>query len=114
MCKIDVESAYRLIPVHPDDYHLLGMIWNGKYYIDLVTPFGLASACQLWEEIATALEWIIRTHLHIIVILHYVDDYFVLSPSLAIGQLQIDMILHLCKILGVPISTNKLIGPTTS
>ena len=31
LAKMDIESAFRLIPVHPDDYELLGMFWDGKY-----------------------------------------------------------------------------------
>ncbi len=34
MVKVDIESAYRIIPVNPDDRPLLGMRWNGKLYID--------------------------------------------------------------------------------
>ncbi len=30
LAKFDVESAYRLIPVHPEDRPLLGMQWRGK------------------------------------------------------------------------------------
>ena len=43
LAKTDIESAFRLIPVHPDDYELLGMYWEGKYYYDKVLPFGLSS-----------------------------------------------------------------------
>ena len=37
MSKIDIESAYRLVPVHP----LLAMRWEGHTYIDPMLPFGL-------------------------------------------------------------------------
>ena len=30
MAKIDIESAYRLIPVHPTDRPLQAMEWKGK------------------------------------------------------------------------------------
>ncbi|KAJ1156575.1 hypothetical protein NDU88_009293 [Pleurodeles waltl] len=30
MAKADIESAFRLLPVHPDDYHLLGFQFRGK------------------------------------------------------------------------------------
>ncbi len=36
MAKFDLESAYR-IPVHPDDRRLLGMEWEGCWYIDTAT-----------------------------------------------------------------------------
>ena len=40
LAKIDIQSAYRIIPVHPDDRWLLGMSWEGALYIDTVLSFG--------------------------------------------------------------------------
>ena len=44
LAKFDVESAYRIIPVHPNDLYLLGMQWQGNYFVDITLPFGLPSA----------------------------------------------------------------------
>ena len=44
MGKVDIKSAYRIIPVHPSDRHILGMFWQGGYYLDLALPFRLRSA----------------------------------------------------------------------
>lgn len=41
LAKLDVQSAYRITPVHPADRCLLGMEWSGMVYIDTVLPFGL-------------------------------------------------------------------------
>ena len=30
LAKFDVESAYRITPVHPNDRYLLGMQWQGN------------------------------------------------------------------------------------
>ena len=30
LAKIDLQNAYRIVPVHPDDRSLLGMKWQGK------------------------------------------------------------------------------------
>ena len=46
LAKTDVESAFRLIPVHPDDYELLGMKWEGRYYYDKVLLFGYVVPLQ--------------------------------------------------------------------
>ena len=35
LAKIDIKSAFRLIPVHPADRHLLAMSWRGALYIDM-------------------------------------------------------------------------------
>ena len=44
LAKFDVESAYRIIPVHPNDLYLLGTQWQGNYFVDTTLPFGLPSA----------------------------------------------------------------------
>ena len=41
VAKLDVESAYCIIPVHPTDRLSLGMVWKGELYLDLALPFGL-------------------------------------------------------------------------
>ena len=41
LAKTDVRSAFRIIPVHPLDYQLLGMQWKGRYYVDRCLPAGL-------------------------------------------------------------------------
>jgi len=41
MAKVDIHQAYRAIPVHPADCDLLGMVWQGKLFIDAALPFGL-------------------------------------------------------------------------
>ena len=30
LAKIDIKSAYRIVPIHPEDKPLLGMRWQGK------------------------------------------------------------------------------------
>ena len=47
LAKIDIQGAFRLIPVHPVDRHLLAMEWNGKVLVDTCLPFGLRSAPKL-------------------------------------------------------------------
>ena len=56
MAKIDIKSAFRLIPVHPADRHLLGMKWNDNWFIDTCLPFGLRSSPKLFNILADLLE----------------------------------------------------------
>ena len=59
MAKIDIESAYRIVPVHPDDRVLLGMRWKNELYIDTALPFGLCSAPKIFNAVADAVHWIL-------------------------------------------------------
>ena len=52
LAKLDLESAYRMIPVHPDDRPLLGMKWRGSYLLDTALSFGLRSAPKLFNVVA--------------------------------------------------------------
>ena len=40
LAKIDIKSAYRLVPVHPEQRKWLGMEWQGRIYVDGMLPFG--------------------------------------------------------------------------
>ena len=43
--KVDIESAFRIIPVSPLDRPLLGFQWRGLFYMDAVLPMGCSSSC---------------------------------------------------------------------
>ena len=60
LAKVDIKSAYRMIPIHPEDRPLLGMTWEGALYVDAALPFGLRSAPKTFTCIADALEWRLR------------------------------------------------------
>ena len=63
MAKFDVQSAYRIVPIHPEDCPLLGMKWQGAYYVDMVLPFGVRSTPYIFTCIADLVEWICKTEL---------------------------------------------------
>ena len=80
MAKIDIKSAFRLIPVHPADRHLLAMAWRDVIYIDTCLPFGLRSAPKLFNILADLLEWILK-HLGVTFVLHYLNDFLTMGSS---------------------------------
>ena len=59
LAKIDIKSAFRLIPVHPADRHVLAMEWQGAIYSDTCLPFLLRSAPKLFSVLADLMEWIL-------------------------------------------------------
>ena len=58
LSKLDIKDAYRIVPVHPDDWPLLGMRWKGQYYVDTTLSFGFRSAPKLFTALADALVWV--------------------------------------------------------
>ena len=75
LAKIDIKSAFRLLPVYPGDRHMLGMHWMGGSYIDTCLPFGLCSAPKFFNIMADFLAWIV-TQCDVPFLIHYLDDFF--------------------------------------
>lgn len=86
LAKINIESAYRLIPVHPQDHPLQAMEWQGKIYVDPMLPFGLRSAPKIFNAVADALNWhMIEAGIRFV--LHYLDDFIVIGPPTLLSTL---------------------------
>ena len=108
----DIESAYRLIPVHPDDRPLLAVQWDGQLYVDPMLPFGLRSAPKIFNAVADALEWQLN-QAGIPLIRHYLDDFIIIGPPGSPQCAQSPAILDReCHALGVPIAAHKQDVPT--
>ena len=113
LAKVDIESAYRLIPVHPQDRALQAVQWQDHIYVDPMLPFGLRSAPKIFNAVADGLHWHL-THCGIAHIYHYLDDFIMVAPPWSPRcQHYLDTLLQECKTLGVPIAMHKTEGPTT-
>lgn len=80
LAKMDVQEAYRLVPVHPDDRHLLGLSWRNMWYVDATLPFGLRSAPMIFSSIADAFEWILYQE-GVSWVAHYIDDIITMGSA---------------------------------
>jgi hypothetical protein len=47
-CKTDIRSAFRILPVAPEDYELLGFCWEDKIYFDKCLPLGCRTSCKIF------------------------------------------------------------------
>ena len=114
LAKIDIKSAFRLLPVHPIGRHLLAVKWRESIYIDHCVPFGLRSAPKLFTILADLLAWI-GQNLGISYLIHYLVDYLTMEPpQSSLCQRNLEIFTRLCKDLGVPLASEKLEGPSTS
>ena len=113
LAKVDIESAYRLIPVRPHDRPLQAVRWLDQIYVDPMLPFGLRSAPKIFNAVADALHWYLG-HRGISHLLHYLDDFIIIAPPHS-SQCRGDLstLIHVCQELGVPIASHKTDGPTT-
>ena len=80
LAKLDLESAYRIIPVHPDDRLLLGMEWRDSWFVDTALLFSLCFTPKTFTAMADGLLWIMAAN-GVKCALHYLDDYLFFGPS---------------------------------
>ena len=111
MAKTDVRNAFRIVPVHPSDYPLLGFQWKGKWYYDKTLPMGCSSSCQIFEDLSTAMEWAAKNKLQIPNIIHILDDFLIIDKSLDTCGAKLHRFLQFCQELGVPMAEEKTVGP---
>ena len=109
--KADFKSAYRAIPILPDDLVfarvLLVSPFDGELYVatQLAMPFGAVGAVYAWDGLAAAVCGILAELFHVPVI-RYVDDLFLVVPS------GLDLVAHRCvhpcvRLLGLTLDLPK-------
>ena len=104
-----------MVPVHPEDHRLLGMIWNGQVYVDTCLPFGLCSAPKIFSAVADGIAWVMHCK-GLQSIIHYLDDFLLVGPPRDLTSCQSDLTtaLETCASLGFPIAPEKVEGPSTT
>ena len=73
---------------------------------------GLSSSCKIFECFSSGLEWIARFRLHIPGILHLLDDFLIVSKSLASCANDLQVFLKTCDESGVLMAPEKTVGPS--
>ena len=81
MAKFYVENAYRIVPVNPEDHQLLGLKWQGAFYVNMVRPFGVRSAPYMFTWLADLVKWIVTKEYEVTFLMHYLKDFHILAVS---------------------------------
>ena len=113
LAKIDIESAYRLIPVHPADRPLQAVQWQGQIFVDPMLPFGLCSAPKIFNAVADALHWHLQRS-GIPLLFHYLDDVVILGhPHSSQCAEPLAILDRECTFLNIPMADHKRDGTAT-
>jgi len=114
LVKLDLKDAYRIVPVHPADYHLLGIKWRGNTYVDRALPLGLHSVPKIFNAVADFIAWVLACQ-GVTYQLHYLDDFLFLgAPNSQQGREFLTTALQMLTRLGIPVAVHKTEGPTTA
>ncbi|XP_041429517.1 uncharacterized protein LOC121397210 isoform X1 [Xenopus laevis] len=114
MAKADIESAFRLLPVHRESLHLLGCFFAGGYYVDRSLPMGCSISCSYFEAFSTFLEWVVRQRAGVDAIIHYLDDFLCVGPgNSTLCAILLQRLQEVTAEFGVPLAQEKTEGPYT-
>ena len=113
LAKMDIKSAFRLLILNPGDFDLMGIKFDGFYFIDICLPMGCSISPKLFETCSTFLQWAVEVLSGQKSIDHYLDDLiFMGTEDTNNCELLMSTFQSICEELGVPIASNKTVGPT--
>lgn len=112
MTKTDISEAFRIIPVHPSQYNLLGFKFDGKFYHEKMLSMGAATSCRIFEDFSDSLLWILNTRYNITSVVKVLDDFLFIHHDRDQCLNYLQTFLDLCSYLGVPIAHHKTEGPS--
>ena len=111
MFKIDISRAFRHLKIDPGDLDLLGLCHN-KYFFDGSLPFGFRHGSTFFQRCSDAIRYIMASQGHTR-LYNYIDDLIYIAPPDEIHEAY-NYLLNLLQQLGLDISQEKLVPPTTT
>lgn len=116
MAKVDIEAAYRHVPIDPYDWDKTAFCWPTDsledLYFDGYLQFGLMNACEVFNRIGRAIvRMMARRGFHCIVV--YVDDFIIICPTQAMAWYAFWALRLLLRKLGFQVNmrAHKCIAP---
>jgi hypothetical protein len=113
LCKADVRSAFKCIPLLPSLWAYHGVCWQSKYYFYTRLPFGNRSSCKIFDLLSQAICFIATQNYNIEVMLHLLDDFLSVDRPEVVAERTMALIIHIFQRLGVPLAPEKTMGPLT-
>ena len=123
LAKLDLEDAFKHIPLRPQDWELLGYTWyiydpvidaiKPQYYFDKMIQFRARSSPHLFNNFAKAAKFVMERH-GVSYVDHYLDDYVTAGPKdTDICDANLNTMLSICQDLGFAVNPKKVVLPTT-
>lgn len=111
--KMDISAAFRCLALRPSAWHLLGIRWDGMWYVDCHLPFGLRTAPAVFERFGDALAYAVSRLLgNRCICWRYADDHGILVPPALDPTQVLIQVNRLWASLGIRLAYNKTeLGP---
>ena len=112
MCKVDVASAFKILPIKPSQWRYYGFQWQNKIYYFQKLAFGCRSSPFLFTQLSKAISWIATHKYGIQHILYLLDDFLTIDPPGSDSKATMSMLCKLFSDLSIPLNTDKTMGPS--
>ncbi|KAI2650053.1 Pro-Pol polyprotein [Labeo rohita] len=114
LAKVDITSAFKVMPIHPDFWHLFGIRWKNKFYFAVRLTFSCRSSPKIFDTLSEAICWILSNNYNIPYLIHLLDDFLIVSPPDSVPAAHLLTTQKLFSELGIPLAQDKTEGPSTS
>ena len=113
MATVDLQSAYRSVPIHPDDRHHFGLRWNFGEGPVLLTDnflcFGSKCSAFIFNRLTDAVSRYMKSQGYNCY--NYLDDFIVIADSYDAARSAHLFLINILRRLGFYISWDKLSSP---
>ena len=115
--KLDLQSAYRSVPIHPDNYKATGLAWRFEgedthtYVFDAWLPFGSACGPLHFSQPSNAIR---RMMYHKVYkgVFSYIDDFLLACETYEECKEVLLYLINLVRKLGLQVSWKKMVSLT--
>ncbi|XP_065126277.1 uncharacterized protein [Paramisgurnus dabryanus] len=114
MAKVDITSAFKIMPIHPDFWHLFGICWRNKFYFSVRLTFRCRSSPKIFDMLSEAICWILSNNYAIPHVVHLLDDFLIISPPDNLPAAHLSTVQGVFQKLGIPLAQEKTASPDTS
>ncbi|XP_069051374.1 uncharacterized protein [Lepisosteus oculatus] len=112
LAKAEISSAFKVMPLDPDFWHLFGVHWRNKFFFAVHLTFRCRSRTKIFDTLAEALCWILLNNYRLPFLVHLLDDFLTVDFPHASPARASSTLTSVFGKLGVPLATDKTTGPS--
>lgn len=116
LAKVDLQSAYRSVRIHPSNWQACGLKWQFNtdrfhtYFVDTALPFGSRLAPSIFNRLTQSVRRMMaQKGFHQVIA--YLDDFLIIERTYDKCLNALNTLLSLLRDLGFSIAWDKLEGP---
>ncbi len=79
LAKADISDAFKVMPLHPSQWHLFCVKWRNKSYFSVRLTFGCRSSPKIFDTLSEALCWILLNNRKLPFVLHLLEDFLLVD-----------------------------------